>query len=256
LPSVEDNEAAWTAYDWKDGGHEWSTPWGTAADQWVNTIYPRIFTLLPTTSILEIAPGYGRWTPYLLNNSRRYIGIDISEPLIAHCRRCFGPLSSKPTFIVGDGRHFNGVADETIDLVFSFDSLVHVEIDCLSAYAAEINRVLVSGGHAFLHHSNIGEYRNGDELRVDNPGWRGRSVSAETASDAFRDAGLIPLVHEKIRWTFNDYCDCFSTVAKLAAGRAAPAAAADPAVYYNESFGDEIQRSSQLSLRYTRAIDQ
>src|ERR1039458_6297593 len=49
-------------YQWPEGGHEWSWPWGSAADQWVTTIYRRIFRLLPTRAILEIAPGFGRWT--------------------------------------------------------------------------------------------------------------------------------------------------------------------------------------------------
>src|SRR5438105_36799 len=52
-------------YDWKQAGEEWSEPWGTSDAQWNGTIFPRIRDWLPTGTILEIAPGFGRWTHFL-----------------------------------------------------------------------------------------------------------------------------------------------------------------------------------------------
>src|SRR6266550_6857049 len=52
-------------YDWKDAGEEWSAPWGTSAAQWFGAILPRVRAFLPAETILEIAPGFGRWTYYL-----------------------------------------------------------------------------------------------------------------------------------------------------------------------------------------------
>src|SRR3954451_18207667 len=124
MPTVVENKQQWNDnYTWEDGGHEWSAPWGTSADQWYGTILRRIFAVLPTRRILEIAPGFGRWTPYLIGNCKDYVGIDISLRCINHCRRAFGPLPSAPKFILGNGMSLEGVADKSISLAFSFDSL-------------------------------------------------------------------------------------------------------------------------------------
>ena len=106
----------------------------------IDTIYPRIHHVLPTWSILEIAPGMGRWTSYLLNFCSKYVGVDVAEISINECRRKFSPLPGRPQFFVGDGLHFPQLPDETIDFVFSFDSLVHAEIECITSYISEIDR--------------------------------------------------------------------------------------------------------------------
>jgi SAM-dependent methyltransferase len=243
------------AYQWPEGGHEWSRPWGSADDQWVGTIYRRIFRLLPSRSILEIAPGFGRWTPYLLNNCVHYQGIDIAERCVAHCRRTYGALAGRPGFLLGDGHSLAGIADQSVSLVFSFDSLVHANLACLASYAAEIHRVLEPGGHAFIHHSNLAEYVKQHALTVVNFHRRDTSVSAELAADVFQGAGLASLVHEKIQWipTAPDqaFCDCFSLLRKPRAGNANLAAGTP---FYNAGFRDEIALCHQISERY-RIID-
>lgn len=62
-------------YDWKDSGEEWSAPWGNSAAQWFGTILPRTSQCLPAGTILEIAPGFGRWT-----NSQSRISALIRSP--------------------------------------------------------------------------------------------------------------------------------------------------------------------------------
>jgi len=254
MPSVDENKRIWTNWDWRAAGHEWSEPWGTAADQWATTILPRIFSLLPTTSILEIAPGLGRWTPFLLNNSERYIGIDIVEPLVLNCRRLFGALRSRPVFLLGDGLRFNGVQDKSISLVFSFDSLVHAELDCLSSYAAEMYRVLEPGGHAFIHHSNIGEYVKDGMLTIGSSGTRAQTVTAESASDAFCAAGLICLTHEKIPWLNDAYLDCFSLLEKPRIDKTY--ADTKPNIFYNDQFRNEVSISKMRSEKYTKLLNE
>ena len=128
-------------YQWPEWGHEWSQAWGSADDQWVGTIHRRIFRLLPTRSVLEIGPGFGRWTPYLISHCSRYYAIDIAERAVAHCRRAYGALAGRPAFLLGDGYTLAGIADGSISLVFSFDTLVHADLACLTAYGKEIHRV-------------------------------------------------------------------------------------------------------------------
>ena len=76
-------------YDWKDAGEEWSAPWGTSAAQWFGAILPRIRDCLPTGRILEIAPGFGRWTHYLKNYCDELSIVDRSSKCIEASRRRF-----------------------------------------------------------------------------------------------------------------------------------------------------------------------
>jgi len=66
MPSIEENRGAWSKHDWQDGGDEWSAGWGSARMQWWGTVFPRIHAFVPTRTIIEIAPGYGRFTRFLL----------------------------------------------------------------------------------------------------------------------------------------------------------------------------------------------
>jgi hypothetical protein len=50
------------------------------------------------------------------------------------------------------------VTDNSIDFVFSFDSLVHVESETIELYLLELSRVLAPDGVAFLHHSNLASH--------------------------------------------------------------------------------------------------
>ena len=45
--------------------------------------------------------------------------------------------------------------DSRFDLVFSFDSLVHAEIDGLKSCVPQIIQKLNNDGVAFIHHSNV-----------------------------------------------------------------------------------------------------
>lgn len=47
--------------------------WGSSQQQWQRALLPRLRAFLPTQTILEIAPGFGRWTEHLKSslNSKR-----------------------------------------------------------------------------------------------------------------------------------------------------------------------------------------
>ncbi len=110
---------------WKDGGEEWSKPWGNSAAQWAGAIFPRIRDCLPAGTILEIAPGFGRWTHYLKDHCDNLWLVEKSEQCFQACQRRFG---SDPRIKIyhNDGRSLSMLPDNSVDFVFSFDSLVHV----------------------------------------------------------------------------------------------------------------------------------
>jgi hypothetical protein len=166
-----------------------------------------------------------------------------------------------PTFLLGDGLSLTGIPDNSISLVFSFDSLVHVNLQCLTAYAGEIHRVLEPGGHAFVHHANLAEYTQDGVLSVANPHRRDTTVSAELAAGIFHRAGLVSLVHEKIQWIASDantdpFCDCLSLIAKPLPGTIpSPHGPAAP-IFYNRGFLAEIAACRLLGERYRPADTQ
>jgi hypothetical protein len=246
MPTVEENQATWgEAYEWPDGGDEWSTAWGGVDSQWYSTLYPRIRPFVPTGVILEIAPGFGRWTQFLVDQCDSYIGVDIVEKCIDHCRQRFAAIS-KATFYVNDGTSLEMVPDGSVDFCFSFDSLVHAEADVVSGYLQALATKLAPDGVAFIHHSNLGERKDqgsqalrrfrpstiADHVRqwinchprllVATPALRRRlhesgraaTVSAQGFVALADNAGLACIGQEIINWGGVRLIDCISMVVR------------------------------------------
>lgn len=188
MPSTEWNEKVWNGeHAWPQAGDEWSAAWGGAEDQWQAMLRPRLHRFLPAAQIVEIAPGFGRWTRFLAAECDALVGIDLSPRCVEACRARFADQPHLE-FRTNDGATLVGVADESVDLVFSFDSLVHVELDVLSAYLREVRRTLRPGGVAFLHHSNLGQYRYFRAMRALESWMGGSRAELADASDAAPDA--------------------------------------------------------------------
>jgi SAM-dependent methyltransferase len=225
VPSTDWNLAIWGRdYAWPDAGDEWSAVWGGAKSHWFATLLPRIWPYLPTGTLLEIAPGFGRWTQFLLPACDRLIGVDIAPACVEACRRRFPDAHAE--FHANDGRSLSMVADGTVDFAFSFDSLVHCERDVMNDYLRELARVLTPEGIAFLHHSNVGE-SIGPDGTLQPPGRRNEhsraeSVSAALVDELARDAGLACVAQELVDWGADFLNDAFSTIARPGSRWAGP----------------------------------
>lgn len=159
MPTIKWNAHFWnTTYPWSRQGDEWSTAWGSTDSQWYGSILPRIRVFLPVGTILEIAPGFGRWTQFLKNLCEHSIVVDLSEKCIQACKERFRD-SSHITYHVNDGASLEMVRDASVDFVFSFDSLVHAEDETIKKYVAQLSSKLTRNDVAFIHHSNLGEYK-------------------------------------------------------------------------------------------------
>ncbi len=225
MASVEENYHWWNnVYPWPQAGEEWSGPWGGARAQWRWCVKPRVLRFLDCPTILEIGAGQGRWSQFLLTHCEHLILVDLSDRCIQACRQRFGP---QLTYRVNDGRSLTGVEDASVDFVFSFESLVLAERDTLASYLLETARVLRPGGVAFLHHSNLAEYRSFYHLTgwlplawrrrlgiLDYDEWRAPSVSASGFLELSREAGLTCSSQELINWGGYRLIDCFSVVRK------------------------------------------
>jgi 2-polyprenyl-3-methyl-5-hydroxy-6-metoxy-1,4-benzoquinol methylase len=222
MADTQKNREVWqSTWDWSQGGEEWSAWWGGTEALWHGALLPRIHAFVPTGTILEIAPGFGRWTQFLKDLCDQLVVVDLAERCIEHCRERFAE-DTHIEYHVNDGRSLDMVEDGSLDLAFSFDSLVHVEADVLDGYAHQLARKLKPDGVGFLHHSNIGQYRAlvalarrapasalprlvASGAAIDLLAWRAESVTAESFAERAGAAGLACVAQEKINWEAGYY---------------------------------------------------
>jgi SAM-dependent methyltransferase len=214
MPSLEKNVDYWNSYEWRLQGDEWSRVWGGPDYQWWGVIFPRILEFLPTGTLLEIAPGYGRWTRYLVHLAERVIGVDVTENCVAACRERFAGHPNA-TFHLNDGTSLEAVEDDSIDFAFTFDSLVHADNDVVEGYVHELARKLKPDGVGFIHHSNLGVFLDKEtgELPFENICWRG-PTTATLFAHYCADAGLACIGQEIINWDSKHLIDCFSMITR------------------------------------------
>jgi hypothetical protein len=135
------------------------------------------------------------------------------------------------SFVCNDGRSLAAVPDGSIDLAFSFDSLVHADAIVMKAYVSDLMKKLSPEGFAFIHHSNLAAIDKTDNKHARDPG-----VSAEIVRDIITSESGHLLRQEIISWGGTDDLDCltlFSAQARACKGT--------PLVSINRRFMEEAQ---------------
>lgn len=250
MPTIDANKAAWgDAGSWQRGGDEWSDAWGTPEAMWYGTILPRISSFLPATNLLEIAPGHGRVTAFLLEHCSRYVGVDVTPECVKTCKKRF-TNRTKAKFHVSDGKSLPAVKDESIDFAISWDSLVHADRTALEGYISELGRKLRPGASAFIHHSNLGAFVDADgKLTVENPHWRDTTTSAELIAEACVAAKVQCVCQELVQWGTDSYSDSYTVLRRPAADEKFDPSA-KPRVTANARMGEEIGYCRFLNEHY------
>lgn len=257
MPEVDENLTAWKEWGWSQQGDEWSAWWGGTPALWYGAILPRIHAWVPTGTILEIAPGYGRWTQFLKDLAHRVVAVDLSDQCIEYCRERFAE-SDNLEFHVNDGRSLEMVEDGSVDFVFSFDSLVHAEPDVLAEYLRQLARKLKPTGLGFIHHSNLGEYRALNALArrvperlraplvrrgalIDVYAWRSGEMTAAKFAALCDRAELSTVSQELITWEHGPFLIDALSVFAPRSSRVSPGT-----VLKNRDFNREARRMMEL----------
>ncbi len=95
---------------------------------------------------LDFGCGAGRLSRPLADRFRRYIGLDISEEMLANARRINADVPNA-VFVHNAGIGLASIADRSIDLVYSRIVLQHVtRRAAIRGYICEFARVLADGG--------------------------------------------------------------------------------------------------------------
>ena len=251
MPSLEENKKKWAEHHWSMAGDEWSTLGGGSDRWWHGILLPRVLPLLNALPekphVLEIAPGHGRWTQYLLHHAHTLTVVDIDQGCLDACRERFG---DRVKLVLGDGRTLGDI-NGPIDLCFSYDSLVHAEMDVMGPYIAEIARVLRPGGFAFIHHSNLADL----QLPEGAPRhWRARTVNAELVRTRAIECGLAVPMQElctKAGPKDKAMIDCISVLRKPG-GEAVPEGTT---VLESPGFGQQIRLLGRAGRAYDAIIE-
>jgi SAM-dependent methyltransferase len=162
--SATDNRERWTGWDWSSRGEEW-----TASAEWKQALIDDVLAAhIPAGGVvLEIGPGGARWSAALHTRARRLILVDVSDRPLTLCRERFADAENVE-YVLSSGNDLPGVADASVDAIWSFDVFVHVAPLDQAGYLAEIGRVLRPGGVAVIHHAdgrNLGD-------QPSRSGWR------------------------------------------------------------------------------------
>ncbi len=232
MNSIIENLRKWDRdHSWLEDGDEWkgqALACNVSYEHWKTVLVENLILPYATgKTVLEIAPGHGRWSEYLIAASAKTIIVDLSPSCIEYCRQRFFNKENVE-YVVNDGMHLPDMLTNQVDFVWSYDSFVHMEPTVIIAYINEIARILKTGGRAIIHHAGrrhlwlafMRNYGNAScqvfrwisqGIKLDNDGWRS-NVSKELVAKFVRDAGLS--VEKQInRWgdgsigipRYNDY---------------------------------------------------
>lgn len=140
-------------YDWTNPrpyGYEWGDPdlsYDPLGDYRFIRDYLKDYTKKDRT-ILEIGSLGGKWIQFILR-AGKVICVDITDTSFKYIKHRF-PCDNVE-FYLTSGNELMGIVDNSVDLVYSIDSLVRSDVDVLESYVDEAARVLKPGGRTFLH---------------------------------------------------------------------------------------------------------
>ena len=101
---------------------------------------------------LEIGPGGGRWTRYLLG-FRMLSAVDYHQELLDELKRNFGKHRNI-RFINNSGTDFPGLDPHSIDYVYSFGTFVHLDFNLIEAYLESIKTIVKRGANIVIQYSD------------------------------------------------------------------------------------------------------
>ncbi len=168
---------------------------------------------IDTSVVLDFACGRGRIAEQCLPVVSRMILSDISEEAIDFCKQRFSALpdTSKIQYVLNTETSIP-VPDASVTFLYSWDAMVHFDIEAFRAFMMEFQRILTPGGYGFVHHSNFGDVklplrhfmrhllsRIGHTGFSSNPHWRS-DVAAGDIRGLCKTNDLIVIKQEIIDW--------------------------------------------------------
>ncbi len=162
-----DYEGAWSEYarTWRQKfpdatflGDEWAGRESGAAqsvEEYMRVIEDHYIApyVEPSDTVLEIGVGGGRTAVLLKGHAKQLVLADISTDMLAATQARLG--EDGVSYLKLDGRTLDGVAPQSVDVAFCFDTLVHIEPRDIYNYLTRIPPLMRGKRLCVLHHSNV-----------------------------------------------------------------------------------------------------
>lgn len=167
IPSKIDYERAWDSYaqEWKENnpelaylGDEWIGKGAGAANslsEYESLIEQEFIApyIKKEHRVLEIGIGGGKTSSLLLKHCDRLICADISSQMLEATRSRLG--DDRVSYVKLNGLTLDGIAPESADACFCYDTMVHVEPVDIFNYLTRIPKLLRGDRICVFHHGNI-----------------------------------------------------------------------------------------------------
>lgn len=182
-------------------------------EQWRSIIAPFFERhLFDLTRTVDFAAGFGRNTRKLLSSgASEVLAVDVNPDCIQRLESEF--RSDNVKVILVSGYDLKPIASEHATFLYTFDAMVHFDIEIVIDYFYEFSRILEVGGKALIHHSNY-DARPGEDFR-DNPHWR-NFMSSDIARHIAARAGFDILEQRIFAWGDATDSDCITVLRKSA----------------------------------------
>ena len=106
----------------------------------------------PAKTCVEIGPGGGRWTRYLLGFKQIY-AVDYFQELLDEFNKNFSTYSNITT-VKNNGTDFPNIPDNSVDFLFSFGVFVHLDLEIIDSYLSNMRRLFHKDSLAFIQYSD------------------------------------------------------------------------------------------------------
>jgi len=142
---VESGQDFWWGCQWGDP-HQLATL-SAVAERYIT---PNVG---PDTVAMEIGPGGGRWTQFLVS-ARELVLVDLNPEFFPYLEERFKDAPAALRFYATRDSELDGIDSASIDFVFSFGVFVHIDPDDIRGYLEHIARVVRPGGLAIVQYAD------------------------------------------------------------------------------------------------------
>lgn len=160
------------------------------------------------TRVIDFAAGFGRNTHKLLEaGAKEVIAVDVNADCINRLTSEFPGKSVRAVLV--DGYDLAPLPERAATFLYTFDAMVHFDLEIVIAYLREFYRVLSPNSGALIHHSNY-DGSPGSDFRQ-NPHWRNFMTAGVFRHIAMR-SGFDVLQQAVFSWGEAKDSDCITVL--------------------------------------------